>query len=252
MLKTKRKLSQNWLINPSLSQKIVNLLEISPNDHIIEIGSGTGALTKILANLPIKLDIIEIDPECIAETKNHVSNPVANITYHNLDFRNFDYRFRAKLISNLPYHLTGEFWRLIFNNESPFSTVVVMVQKEVADNLVAKVPNNTFLSCLREIYYSVETNILVKKGNFRPIPKVDSRVLRLSKKDPQISYDQISKLIQWIKAGYDQKRKTLINNLSSLENKNLLQERLVKLGYSSNVRAQELSLEDWLKIVFTK
>lgn len=252
MLNTKRRLSQNWLINPNLCTRIVDLLEINPGDRIIEIGSGAGALTTILAKLPISLDVIEIDPDCISKTQAEIIDPVAKITYHNQDFRDFNYDFSAKLISNLPYHLTGEFWRIIFRPNSLLSTIVVMMQREVANNLAAKAPNNTFLSCLREIFYSIDSSILVKKGNFRPIPKVDSKVLKLSRKYPEISDAQITKLIQWIKTGYVQKRKTVINNLSSLEDKILLDKTLSNLGHTNNVRAQELSLEDWLKIVLTK
>lgn len=228
----KKSLGQNFLIDETISQKIVESLELTDNDIIIEIGPGTGALTKYILNnnLNLKLFAIEIDIRAIQDLnikfENYISNQKLNIIENDITILNLDELIssipkknqKIKIVGNLPYYITGLILDLILKKSNYFSMFVFMVQKEVADRILASNNSKEFsLLTLAVNLYGIPYKVTnVKPGAFFPAPKVNSTVVKITFDENElIQFQNIEKLMKMAKIAFGQRRKMISNTLKN-------------------------------------
>lgn len=253
------KLGQNFLKDDSVVKKIVETAGLVAGDFVLEIGPGKGILTEELAKYAGKVLAIEIDGILIEPlTKKFNSKKNVEIIHENILNINLaeliEQKFQDKnykVIANIPYYITSPIIRLFLESETPPSEMILMVQKEVAERIVAGSGQMSILAASVQYYADAEILFEVGKENFDPMPEVDSAVIRISRitknKEDRIKTNDFFRIV---KAGFSAKRKTLINNLSnSLHlDKNIVEEKIKKVGLKPTVRAQELSIENWKKL----
>ena len=263
-LHPKKNYSQNFLINKGIIEKIIEAGDLSNKDTILEIGPGKGALTEALIKQTKKVIAVEKDNDLydflLDKFKDIKNLELINQDILKLDIKEYIPTLDYKLIANIPYNITGKIFRkFLLSDESP-SMIIIMVQYEVGDRLLGK--DKSILSLMAELYGSVERICKVSAGSFYPMPKVDSAVIKLTSHSvifakAEISLEKKKQVLELIKIGFSKRRKKLISNLfkkvkhiSTGEemNKNNIEKLFKDIGLKENVRAEELSLIDWLKL----
>lgn len=258
MVFAKKSLGQNFLISPRIVDSIVRAGDLISTDTVIEIGPGKGVLTEALLKTGVRVKAIEKDNRLIPilseKFKTHIENKTFELFHRDvLDISANEFHDIAqgpyKVIANIPYYITGALLRNFLSLSLKPTLMVLMVQKEVAKRILAKDGKESILSLAVKVYVTPEIVINVSKGNFFPIPNVDSAVLKLSNlHNPFENKDLENRFFEFVKAGFAQKRKKLISNLESIESKDMLEKKFELLGISKNARAEELPLETWLKL----
>ena len=253
--KAKKQLGQHWLKDEAVLQKIVQSAEIKPDDLVVEIGPGTGNLTFFLGQTGAQILAIEKDFSLIERLNNRLKR-FKNIKIVQADARFFYYDFTAlkkandwKLVANLPYNITSFFLRQILTLKNPPSKTILMVQKEVAQKIVAPAGNSQrsifTLFCL----LAGKSRILffVGKELFLPSPKVDSAVIEII---PKKWSAKKQALLKFAKLGFSAKRKKLANNLSGALHlsKDYVYNVLKAEGIDEGARAEDLKLKEWEKL----
>ncbi len=249
-------LGQNFLINEKIIEKIMQAADVSKNDVILEIGPGLGALTIELAKKAKLVLAVEKDRklvEYLREKFKHVDN-VKIICDDILQFQGLtseqltDY----KIISNVPYNITSPILNKFITSEYPPRKMVLMIQKEVADRLVAKAGNSQrgFMTVLVEYFADVRLEINVPKIDFYPVPDVDSAVISIAQKDHIKNKIDDKQFLKFVKLGFSQKRRQIHHPLASglHINKNQVIDILNKAKILPESRAEELSLNDWINL----
>lgn len=256
-----KSLGQNFLINPSVCPRIAELGGCSKERCALEIGTGVGVLTRELAARCKKVIAVEIDRRL---------EPILNETL--ADFDNVEVVFadvmetdlaaliaekfgdsEAVVCANLPYYITSPVIMKVLESRLPIKAMTVMVQREAAERICA-VPGTRECGAVTYAvnYYSApKTLFKVNRGSFMPAPNVDSSVIRLDiKETPPLSGDEERRLFKIIQAGFSQRRKQLVNPLSPLfgVSKEELKQTLSELGISPTARAEELTLEDYIRL----
>ncbi|MDP3792905.1 MAG: 16S rRNA (adenine(1518)-N(6)/adenine(1519)-N(6))-dimethyltransferase RsmA [bacterium] len=264
MIKPKKSLGQNWLINPRILDKIISAAEIDKNDTILEVGPGTGNLTKKLAEKAGRVLAIEKDHRLIPVLKETFEN-YPNIEIIEADVLDTKMPFviqRAslynyKIVANIPYYITSNLLRKIFEVWPTPKLIVLTIQKEVAQRIIAKPPHMNLLAFSIQYYADPEIVGYVSKNNFRPVPKVDSAIIRLRPSyhghhrscdgSCDGAHGNNKQLFKLIKAGFSGKRKQLASNLSKQFKipKEKIVEIFEKLNLTPTIRAENLSLEQW-------
>jgi 16S rRNA (adenine1518-N6/adenine1519-N6)-dimethyltransferase len=248
-VKAKKHLGQHFLKENSIAEKIVNLLSLHRNyENVLEIGAGMGVLTQFLLKSPsYKTSVIEIDRESVAYLKTNLHLDSEHLIEG--DFLNFDLSklFDAPfaIIGNLPYNISSPIFFKVLENRDKIPEMVCMIQKEVADRIVAKHGNKTYgiLSVFLQAFYDIKYAFTVNEGAFNPPPKVKSGVIVL-KRNERIELDCNEKLFfQVVKAGFNQRRKMLRNPLKML---NVSKELLAQEVFTK--RAEQLSIEDFIAL----
>lgn len=241
-IKPKKSLGQNFLIDKNIVQKIIKTADINKNDIVLEIGPGKGALTKELAKVAKKVIAIEKDERLASLLKIENVEIITGDALKDLP----KIKGKYKVAANIPYYLTSFLIRKLLEMENNPQEIVLLVQKEVAQRICAQ-PGKMNLLAVSVNYYAKPTiEGFVSKNCFWPKPKVDSAILKMiplkRKKDDFF--------FQTVRAGFSQPRKQLINNLSSglKIKKERVEYVLNKAGISPKSRAQELSINDWLKL----
>jgi len=255
-IKPKKSLGQNFLVNKNVYQKIITALEIKKGDKIIEIGPGLGALTAFLAKSEAEIIAIEKDRRLINFLKNKFVNQ-KNVTIIEDDVLKFNpksYKLKAKsykLVGNIPYYLTSHLLRLILE-EWPYPKIVVLtLQKEVAQRIVAKPPNMSLLAVSVQYYSRPEIIDYIPRRSFYPTPDVDSAIIKLVPREQFATYQENTKnFFRIVRAGFSGKRKQLINSLArGLKiKKDTLESKLKTASVDPHRRAETLTLEEWQKI----
>lgn len=254
-----QKLGQNFLNNLEIVNRIIKYANLTEDDLVLEIGPGEGILTETLAKKAKKVISIEIDDTLVPALKEKFkNNKNVEIIQGDILSINLPSLLKAneaknyKLIANIPYYITSKIIRLFLESEFPPQEIVLMVQEEVAERIVAVPGKMSKLSVSVQYYGSAEVLFAVGKENFNPSPEVESAVIRISqiaKRGAQSAEqkERERKFFQTVRAGFCARRKTLANNLSnSLHlDKRAVEEKLKKAGISPTARAQELSLEKW-------
>jgi len=246
----KKSLGQHFLINKSILKKIVSLEDIK-GKVVFEIGPGQGALTKeILQKKPEKLILIEKDKnlraylfklqENFKDIISVIDDDILNINLEDLNYN------KVKIISNLPYNIASTLIIKLIKNYNIIESMVLMVQKEVAERLSAKVSTSFYsrLSVLIQLHAEVKKVFDVEPNNFNPRPKVESTVIKiipLSKK--KIYYDKLDNVL---KISFRQRRKTIKNNLKTFFID--AEKKILKCGINPNSRPQDLKPIDFVKL----
>lgn len=264
-IKANKNLGQNFLINEEVVKNIVGCSNIEKEDLVIEIGPGLGTLTKYLLEKAGKVICIELDTKMlqILEDRFSLYNnfELINNDVLKVDLKNIIKKEKAegkiknvKIVANLPYYITTPIIMKLLEGELELESITVMIQKEVADRLIAVPGQKNTGAITYSVYYyaSSEAIMEVPNSSFIPEPEVTSKVIKLNiRKEPIVTPKDKEKMFKIIKYAFMQKRKTLLNSLTNngiFENKQKGTEILNSLGIKENVRPEELTLEQFEKI----
>lgn len=248
-------LGQNFLIDGNFVRKIADLADIGKDDTVIEIGLGIGTLTEELLLRAKKVIGIELDKRLIPileKTLEGFDNfELISGDALKIDFSEF---FKSgeniKLVSNLPYNVGTPILTRILENRYPFESLTIMLQKEVVDRITAKFSDKNYssLTILCNYFARVQDGFIIPKTVFMPMPKIDSKVIRLDlKNEEKKPYEDI--LFELVRAGFNKRRKTILNSLQTKSyNKEIIEKALDNLDIPKNLRAENLSLQQYEKI----
>jgi 16S rRNA (adenine1518-N6/adenine1519-N6)-dimethyltransferase len=249
LVRAKKHLGQHFLTDKNIAAKIVDSLRPEGRfGHVLEVGPGMGVLSDfLLQKTEYETSLIDIDTESYDFLKKkypQLGTRLINADFLELDFKSI-FPENFAIIGNFPYNISSQILFKVLDNRQQVVEVVGMFQKEVAERCAAKPGSKEYgiLSVFLQAYYKVEYLFTVKAGVFNPPPKVLSAVIRLTRNDKQ-TLDCDEKLFwQIVKAGFNQRRKTLRNAISSLINKEkLTNEPMLDL------RAERLSVDDFVKL----
>lgn len=249
-LHAKKKFGQNFLIDSNIVDKIAK--NACNRDYLtIEIGPGLGSLTEMLLKYSKAVDAYEIDEDMCRLLKENLVDERLNVYLK--DFLDVDLSiYQDKTInvcSNLPYYVTTPILFKLFESRLNISKITVMVQREVADRFKARVNDEDYnaLSIIVQYLYDVKFEMSIPKTVFYPSPKVDSAVISFTPKiERNMEYEK--KLFSLIKNCFVMRRKTLHNNLKNFLDEDTINKIYTELKLDKNVRAQELSLTDFINI----
>ncbi len=247
----KKSLGQNFLTDPHFLWKIVDAAKVGPDDQVVEIGPGLGHLTRELASRAGRLIVIELDDRLIAGLREEFSVRQQVEIIHG-DALTFDYGSltgRWKAIANLPYYIATPLIQRLIACRGRFSSLTLMVQKEVAERLAASPGGKEygFLSVLVQYSAAARIEFIVPAGAFTPRPKVDSAVvtLVLRERPPHPVLDE-TLFLRVIKAAFSLRRKTLRNSLQPLGySRDVLAEAGAASGIDLGRRAETLSVAEF-------
>lgn len=255
-LSPRKRLGQRFLISKDVLKKIVKEAKLEKGEVVVEIGPGIGTLTKELLEKRAKVTAIEIDKR-MTKILKETCGEFENLKVVNQDILQvFDSSYQLpvtnyKILGNLPYQITSPVIRKVLELKNPPELIVFLVQKEVAERIVAREGDSKrgFLSVLVQLYGDPEIINVVSKENFYPVPKVDSAILKLLIKPKKIEVDR-DRLLRLVKCGFSQKRKKLRNSLSAgLQMKpQQIDKLLEQTGIDPGLRAEDLSISGWEKI----
>ncbi len=239
----KKHLGQHFLNEPSIAKNIVNQLEYK-NKDLLEIGPGMGILTQFLYNKNINFKVIEIDSESVFYLR--LNYPELNIIegdFLTLDLEEIT-KNKLSLIGNFPYNISSQILFKVFENRDKITEVIGMFQKEVAERVACtKGKKKGILSVFLQAFYNIDYCFTVNEYVFTPAPKVKSGVIKMIRNERKELECDEKKFIQIVKAGYNQRRKTLRNALKSFSlNINLEIDELLQK------RAEQLDVEDFITI----
>ncbi|MEK7615441.1 MAG: 16S rRNA (adenine(1518)-N(6)/adenine(1519)-N(6))-dimethyltransferase RsmA [Patescibacteria group bacterium] len=249
--RAKKSYGQNFLVDQTVVAKIIQAADIKKGEMVLEIGPGTGILTKALVESGARVIAIEADIDLIPTLQEQFGE---TITLIKGDILSLDLKdnpllgngLSFKIVANIPYNITSAIIERFFTTSPRPSRMVLMVQKEVAERITAVPPQMSLLSVVCQIYAQCKRVTVVKAGAFRPMPKVDSVVVqfdlyesghsRLAGRDPE-------QVIGLAKRGFASRRKQLKTNLG----KNIVP-ILQQIGLDEKVRAENLTIEQWMDL----
>ncbi|USK70358.1 16S rRNA (adenine(1518)-N(6)/adenine(1519)-N(6))-dimethyltransferase RsmA [Peribacillus asahii] len=258
----KKSLGQNFLIDTNILHRIVDFAELTEESGAIEIGPGIGALTEQLAKRSKKVTAFEIDQRLLPILADTLS-PYQNVKIIHQDILKADVQQVISeefagirdlmVVANLPYYVTTPIILKLLADRLPIRGIVCMLQKEVADRIAAKPSTKEYgsLSIAIQYYTEAETVMIVPKTVFMPQPNVDSAVIRLTKREkPLVEVKDEEFLFQVTRASFAQRRKTILNNLSSQlpsgkEKKEQIIEALEETGIDPTRRGETLTIEEF-------
>lgn len=263
-LRAKKSFGQNFLINPGVIFEIVASAKIAPGDQVIEVGPGIGSLTEQLLEAGGKVVAYEIDSDLIdILAKELPETDQLKVINHDVlqsdfdvdlaDF--FDLTKPIKLVANLPYYITTPIIFGFLNSSLPIVSMTLMMQKEVADRIIAHPGTKDFgpLSIAVQTVMKPEIALKVAPQSFEPSPKVDSAVVVMERlpNPPEIPNQELFDKI--VKISFAQRRKTILNNLKHLVGNeisdiDMLHKILKEVNISENMRAEQLSIKDFINL----
>ncbi|QQR82254.1 ribosomal RNA small subunit methyltransferase A [Candidatus Campbellbacteria bacterium] len=254
--RAKKELGQNFLKSKVALNKIIEVGELSATDTVLEIGPGKGALTRALLDTGCRVLAIEKDADLVTYLQEIFAPEITSKQLQIVrdDIRTFDFSHyalddsRYKLIANIPYYITGEILELFLAGTHKPERIVVLVQKEVAQRIVAHDGKESILSMSVKVFGTPKLVMNVSKKYFSPAPKVDSAILLITNITSHLSPVDETTFFTLVKTGFAHKRKQLVPNLASLIPKETLSRFLIERGFSPNARAEELSAEDWVAL----
>ena len=259
----KRTMGQNFLVDGEVLKKIIAAADLKPSDNVLEIGPGLGVLTEELAEKAGKVIAVEKDDFLAQALKDKIrisTEPkmqrIQIIHGDALELSTEESGVSTyKLVANIPYNITSLIIRKFLEEKNQPELMVLMVQKEVAERIVAKPGKMSLLSVSVQFYAEAEIISMVKNDSFFPVPKVDSAIIRLKikkREERSILSGEIEEkeFFRIVKFGFAAKRKTLENNLASgLHISKIDASAIIKsAGLEAKIRAESLSIADWKKL----
>ncbi len=249
-VRPKKRLGQHFLRRKEIAQKIVDALEVGAEDTLIEVGAGTGELTRLIVKKAGKVVAVEVDETCFP-TLQVLADLNPNLELFLDDVRKLDladYR-EALVLGNLPYHLSAEILFWLLDQRDYWKKAVLTVQAEFADRLVAEVGSHDYsaLSVVFQTFLEVEKLFDIPSSAFVPPPKVKSTTIRIKPLEGVELPVSEDRFIKFVRACFTHRRKRLANNLKimGIPSPDKL---LGKLGHSPTVRPQELSSHDYIEL----
>lgn len=256
-MKSKKSLGQNFLKSKSALSAMISAGEVTSKDTIVEIGPGKGALTENLLATGATVIAIETDHELVGYLSEKFSVQIfeKKLQLIEADILKFDLSFlknkKYKLIANIPYYITGAIIRKFLSSECQPYTMVLLVQKEVAERIVARDGKESILSIAVKVYGSPKLIMKVPARYFSPAPKVDSAIISIA----DISKNNLKRIneemfFKVLHAGFVHKRKMLIGNLNILGiSSATIRSIFEKIGISPSARAETLTIQEWLTLI---
>ena len=264
-IRANKSLGQNFLINSEVVENIVNSSDIKKEDMVIEIGPGLGTLTKYLLERAGKVLCVELDTKMIKILNDRFS------IYNNFEIINADVLKvdlnevisenkkagiikNVKIVANLPYYITTPIIMKLLEEKLDIESITVMIQKEVADRLIEIPGGKNTGAITHTVYYYCESEKIMEEPNssFIPEPEVTSEVIKMKlRKAPAVKIENSKVMFMVIKSAFMQRRKTLLNALTNTKvfvSKEEGTQILKTLNLNENVRAEELSLQDFANI----
>lgn len=245
----KKSLGQHWLRDDAALNAMCDAADVSSKDTVLEIGPGLGTLTEKLAERAKRVVAVEFDRNLAHElSQKYTSHNIEIVEQDILKFDLTNLPPDYKVVSNIPYYLTSNLIRVLSETANPPTIVALLVQKEVAERVVADPGDMSILSVTAQYYWDASLGRIVKAELFEPPPKVDSQILILKWRQKSRFENADSKeFFRIVKAGFSQRRKTLHNSISAgLQlNKSDVDAYLMEAKIEPATRAQSLSLEQW-------
>ncbi|MDH3889726.1 MAG: 16S rRNA (adenine(1518)-N(6)/adenine(1519)-N(6))-dimethyltransferase RsmA [candidate division Zixibacteria bacterium] len=247
----KKRLGQNFLISKETIQRIIDLIQPTDAQSIIEIGAGRGALTLPMAQSGAIVTAVEIDRDLIGYLEKLLEN-YPNSSILNQDFLRLD-PTAAKLapfvlVGNLPYQISSPVIEWVVQNRESVQVAFLMMQKEVAERLASSPGSKDWspLAIFTQLYFDVETCFTVGPSAFRPAPKVTSAVVRMTPKAADVVADPVP-FQRIVRAAFRQRRKLLVNNLLGevTTGPEFLRSLLLKMNLPVDIRAEQVSTEQF-------
>ncbi len=259
-------LGQNFLIDPTILERIARAAELGPGDVVLEIGAGTGALTRFLAQDAGHVIALELDQRLVPILQDELST-FDNVSVIQGDVLTLDPALLIqqttrgqeascpgyKVVANLPYYITSAILRHLLEARPRPEQMVITVQHEVAKRIVADPGDMSVLAVSVQFYADPELLFRIKPGSFYPSPDVESAVVKMDvHPDPPLPAEDIDRFFTVVRAGFSQRRKQLHNSLSSglgqRISKHEAAARLESAGVDPRRRAQSLSVEEWIDV----
>lgn len=260
--KFSKSLGQNFLIDRNILNKILDGANINKDDYVLEVGPGIGTLTVELAKKADRVVAVEVDDKLIPilddtlrdyDNVHVVNDDILDIDLYKLITNYFGGNL-FKIVANLPYYITTPIIMKFLESNFPYTDIVVMVQREVAERMVAHPGTKDYGALTVAVRYYTEPSIIVNvpAGVFMPPPKVDSAVVKLTRREDTLLADQEAKLFfQIVKGAFSKRRKTLLNALSSypfeenIGSKAEIKEMLKESGIEPDRRGETLSVDEF-------
>jgi 16S rRNA (adenine1518-N6/adenine1519-N6)-dimethyltransferase len=248
-LRPSRALGQNFVSDANTVRRIVRLANVQSGDHVVEIGPGLGSLTLALLETGARVTAVEIDKHLIDPLRAILQEADATATVVHADALEVDWSTivpsdqRAIVVANLPYNVGTTITVRLLEEAPQIQRIIVMLQREVGERLVANAGDNTYGALSVKVRYFAEPKMLgtVPPTVFIPKPDVDSAIIELRRRDtPPTDADPV-KMFELVRAGFAQRRKMLRRSLSSL----VTAEQFEAANIAPTVRAEELTVEDW-------
>ena len=264
-IKANKSLGQNFLISTEVVEKIIESSELSEEDLVIEIGPGLGTLTKYLLEKAGKVICIELDTRMVKILNNRfatkenfeiINDDVLKVDLNKIIKENKKNREikNVKIVANLPYYITTPIIMRLLEENLDIQSITVMIQKEVADRLIEIPGGKNTGAITHTVYYYCQSEKIMEVPNnsFIPEPEVTSEVIKMNlRKAPAVKIENPKVMFMIIKSAFMQRRKTLLNALTNTKvfiSKKEGTEILKKLNLNENIRAEELSTQDFANI----
>jgi 16S rRNA (adenine1518-N6/adenine1519-N6)-dimethyltransferase len=248
----KKSLGQHWLHDDASLEAMVRAGEVKPSDTVVEVGPGLGTLTKKLVDIAENVIAIELDDLLAAGLSERVKAKNLQVVHENIlqyDFSQVKPGY--KVVANIPYYLTSNLIRTLLESSNPPSSMALLVQKEVAERIVATPGSMSILAISVQFYAEAKLCELVPAQLFTPPPKVDSQIIQIKlRTKPLFNEVDVDEFFKIVRAGFSEKRKKLRSSLSGglrLE-KAMVDEWLQRAKLKPEARAQELTLEEWFAL----
>ncbi len=268
-MKPKKSLGQHFLTSHAIIAHIIVAANIQPHNHILEIGPGRGVLTKSLLTTGAHITCVEKDNELIPNLEKIFAKEIASkqlclIHGDILDFdvsswlsgNTFDIQeyvlggHEYKIVANIPYYITGQILRMFLESKTQPESMTLLVQKEVADRIIARDMKESLLSLSVKIFGEPSLVRKVARGSFNPPPSVDSAIINIRNISKKRFEDiNMQTFFSIIHAGFAHKRKQLLPNLTALFLKQNLIEAFVSCNIDIHTRAEDVTLLRWICLV---
>ena len=248
----KKELGQHWLKDRDILAAIADDAELLPDDTVLEIGPGLGTLTSELLRRAGSVVAVEFDPDLARKLPGQF--PGKNLTVVHEDILQFDLGALPagyKVVANVPYYITSKIIETLMTAENKPSLVVILVQKEVAQRVAARAGDMSILAVSAQVFAEAYLGVEVPREYFTPPPKVDSQVVVLRiREHPLVAPEDDKAFFRVVKAGFSAKRKKLRSSISAglAISKPAAEELLRHANINPDDRAEDLSIEDWLRL----
>jgi 16S rRNA (adenine1518-N6/adenine1519-N6)-dimethyltransferase len=254
-MRPNKSFGQNFLVDRAILQKIIEAAELEQDDQVLEVGAGTGVLTRELAREVRRVVAVELEQDMLTLLeKTAGGHPNVEIIARNLLYLDPQEVFgqdRYKLVANLPYYITAPTFRHFLESANPPRLLVVMVQYEVAQRITAKPGDLSLLAVSIQFYGQPRIIARVPARAFYPAPKVDSAIVRVDlHAQTPLGPEERDGFFRVVQAGFSERRKQIHNSLThGLHHKNEeIRAWLDAAGIEANRRAETLSIEEWLRL----
>lgn len=254
-MRAKKSLGQHFLRSDRALKDIINAGDVSAEDIVLEIGPGEGALTERLLIFVAKVIAVEKDDRLYEELGEKFKDEIqkgrldlihGDILEFNPQSLEFYEDFTYKLIANIPYNITGAIIRKFLSADFQPELMVLLVQKEVAQRIMAKDKKESLLSISVKAYGKPRLVSIVKAGSFAPAPKVDSAIIAIENISKEFFKGFSEKdFFELLHAGFGSKRKKVSSNLAKICGKEEVEKTFQELGMDGNIRAENLDIKAW-------